>query len=188
MLQDLPDTDWIAQAPHPAVLRALVRLGLRMDALVKPQHLAALLRFLRANPELPVVVDHAAKPQLALGWAADWAAEWQRRMAEIAALPQVYCKFSGLPTEAAPSAQRDLAAGIEAVRPVWERLLGWFGPGRIVWGSDWPVLTLAADYARWVEIGEALTGALSASERNAVWRGNAARFYGLHQAESRVAG
>jgi len=187
MLQDLPDTDWIAHAPHPEVLRALQRLGLRLDALVKPQHLGALLRFLRANPALPVVVDHAAKPQLALGWDADWAATWQVRMAEIAALPQVSCKFSGLLTEAGLSARRDVGAGVAALRPVWERLLEWFGPGRILWGSDWPVLTLAADYARWVDVGDVLIGALSPPEQDRVWRGNAARFYGLQPAEPRAA-
>ncbi len=188
MLQDLPDTEWIAHAPHPEVLRALRRLGLRLDALVKPQHLSALLRFLRANPELPVVVDHAAKPQLALGWDADWALEWRRRMAEIAALPQVSCKFSGLLTEAALPARRDVDAGVAALRPVWERLLEGFGPGRLLWGSDWPVLTLAADYARWVDVGDVLIGALSLPERDRVWRGNAAGFYGLPPAETRAAG
>ena len=65
MLQDLPEVDWIATQAHPDVLDALVHLGLRLDALVMPQHLEALLQVLRARPDLPVVIDHAAKPPLA---------------------------------------------------------------------------------------------------------------------------
>jgi len=179
MLQDLPDTDWIAHAPHPDVLRALLRLGLRLDALVQPWHLDALLRFVRAWPELPVVIDHAAKPQLALGWAADWASVWRRRMAELAAFPQVACKFSGLLTEAAGPARREHAAGVAALRPVWDSVLAWFGPERLMWGSDWPVLTLASDYAAWVGVSAALIGELSLADQARVWQSSAARFYAL---------
>ena len=103
MLQDLPEADWIVRAPHPEVLRALLRLRLRFDALVKPPHLAPLLQFLRAWPELPVVVDHAAKPCLSEGWQGSWASAWRQGLAEVAALPNVVCKVSGLLTECAPA-------------------------------------------------------------------------------------
>ena len=179
MLQDLPDDTWIARAPHADVVRALVRLGLRFDALVKPQHLAPLLQFVRAWPELAVVVDHAAKPQLAAGWQAGWVAPWQHGLAELAALPQVVCKFSGLLTEADAAAGASVQAATQAVRPVWEALLGWFGPQRLMWGSDWPVLNLAADYATWVAASEALIAGLSPDEQAGVWGDNASRFYGL---------
>jgi L-fuconolactonase len=180
MLQDLPDADWIAHAPHPAVLRALVELGLRFDALVKPWHLAGLLRFLDAWPDLPVVIDHAAKPQLAAGWdEAAWAGAWRRGLTEIAARPGVFCKWSGLLTEAGGAARVGGAAGIVALRPVWDALLASFGPQRLMWGSDWPVLTLASDYAAWIGVSEALIGALDAAQRQAVWHDNAQAFYGL---------
>ena len=172
MLQDLPEADWIARAPHPDVLRALIRLGLRLDALVQPWHLQALLQFLRAWPELPVVIDHAAKPQLVQGWQADWAPQWRRGMADIAAHPQVMCKFSGLLTEAPTSAPQTL-------RPVWDQVLQWFGPARLMWGSDWPVLTLAGDYAAWVALSESFIGQLSPPDQDLIWSGNAHRFYGL---------
>jgi L-fuconolactonase len=182
MLQDLAQADWIATAPHPDVLRALVSLGLRFDALVQPRHLAPLLQFVQAWPALPVVIDHAAKPQLATGWAADWADEWRQGLAALAQHPQVMCKLSGLLTEATPADCRDVASAAAALQPVWQHLLDRFGPARLIWGSDWPVLTLAADYAAWVAVSEALIGALPPSDQASVWAGNASRFYGLDSA------
>jgi len=202
MLQDLPDNDWIAHAPHPDVIRALVRLGLRFDALVQPWHLEPLLRFVKAWPELPVVIDHAAKPQLAR-WPRGWdnrrinvptgepvssppsnprsgeVADWQRGMARLAEHPQVMCKFSGLMTEAPTDARASPAAAVAVLEPVWDRLLAWFGPQRLMWGSDWPVLTLAAGYDAWVAVGDTLIGALAPDEQAQVWHHNACRFYGL---------
>lgn len=183
MLQDLPEADWIARAPHPDVMRALVDLGLRFDALVQPRHLAPLLRFAQAWPALPVMIDHAAKPPLASAWADAWAgawvSEWQQGLAALARQPQVMCKFSGLLTEAGPAASASVDAAVAALQPVWQHLLQHFGPGRLVWGSDWPVLTLAADYSRWVAVSEALIGCLPAADQALVWAGNARRFYGL---------
>jgi L-fuconolactonase len=179
MLQDLPEADWIARAPHPGVVRALVRLGLRFDALVQPWHLPALLRFVRAWPDLPVVVDHAAKPQLARGWQAAWAADWQAGLAALAREPQVCCKLSGLLTEADGAARGGGTAGLEALRPVWHTLLEHFGPARLIWGSDWPLLTLAADYGCWVATSDALMADLSEPERIGVCHDNAASFYAL---------
>lgn len=179
MLQDLPDHDWIATRPHPAAVRALLKHGLRFDALVQPWHLESLLRFVDAWPSLPVIVDHAAKPQLAVGWSAPWADAWRRGMRELARRPQVWCKVSGLLTEAAAPARAGGEAGFEAIEPVWQTLLEHFGPQRLVWGSDWPVLELAADYARWVALSERLFADLSEAERRAVWHDNAVRFYGL---------
>lgn len=177
MLQDLPARDWIEQVPDAAVLAALPRLGLRFDALVKPWHLASLRRFVERHPALPVVIDHAAKPLLVQGWPAGWAEAWRRDLAALAAHPQVCCKFSGLLTEAAPTTT--VEQGVAALRPAWDTLLELFGPRRLMWGSDWPVLTLAAPYDRWVAVSEALLGELSADEQAAVWHDSAARFYGI---------
>ena len=167
MLQDLGDADWITHRPHPEVLSAIARLG---------------LRFVQRHPELPVVIDHAAKPQLAQGWDAPWAAEWRTQMKSLAALPQVHCKFSGLLTEAAPAALASVESAVDALRPVWHDLLAWFGPDRVMWGSDWPVLTLAASYPRWVAVSEVLIGELSAAPQLRVWQDNARRFYALDDA------
>ncbi|MEO5736717.1 MAG: amidohydrolase family protein [Variovorax sp.] len=178
MLQDLPDDAWIAHMPHADAVQALVSQGLRFDALVKPRHLAPLLRFLKDWPQLPVVIDHAAKPPVGAHDSEAFAA-WRREMAEIAALPQVCCKFSGLWGEAPQSLHRDVDAVVNAVRPVWDQLLESFGPARLMWGSDWPVLTLAGDYAEWIVVSEAFIGRLSAGEQEQVWRGTAQRFYGI---------
>lgn len=178
MLQDLPEVDWIERAPHPAVLQALLALGLRMDALVLPQHLGPLLRFVRAWPALPVVIDHAAKPPLAEGPRSAAYARWRQDMAALAALPQLRCKVSGLLTLL--PAGLDEAATLAALRPLWDDLLALFGPARLMWGSDWPVLTLVAGYPDWHRISRQLAADLSPAEAARFWRGTAADFYALN--------
>jgi L-fuconolactonase len=179
MLQDLPDDDWIARKPHPDAIRTMVRLGLRLDALVKPRHLPSLLRFLNAWPQLPVVIDHAAKPEVGDAEDGEAFAAWRRHMTELAALPQVCCKFSGLWTEAPAAMRGDADALVRAIRPVWGVLLRCFGPGRLMWGSDWPVLTLAGDYAGWIAASEALIGSLPPHGQEQVWHRTAQHFYGI---------
>ena len=179
MLQDLPADDWIITAPRPDALRALHRLGLRFDALVRPRQLAPLARFARTWPELPIVIDHAAKPPLAAAWNDEAMQAWRRDMAALAAVPQVCCKISGLLTELGQADRAAPARATERLRPVVDALLGWFGPERLMWGSDWPVLTLAGSYADWISVSDALLGPLSAGERAQVLHGTAQRFYGL---------
>jgi L-fuconolactonase len=179
MLQDLPADDWIVDAPRPDAMGALQRLGLRFDALVKPRQLAPLARFARMWPELPIVIDHAAKPPLASDWNDAPMHAWRRDMATLAAMPQVCCKISGLLTELLPTDAASRARAIDRLRPVADALLGWFGPGRLMWGSDWPVLTLAGGYDDWVTVSDALIAPLSYGERAQVLHGTAQRFYGL---------
>ena len=179
MLQGLPADDWIVVAPRPEAVRTLQRLGLRFDALVKPRQLEPLARFARAWPGLPVVIDHAAKPPLASAWNDAAMQAWRREMAALAALPHVACKISGLLTELSPADRTSRAQSIDCLRPVIDALLGWFGPGRLMWGSDWPVLTLAGGYDDWVAVSDALLGPLSADERAQVLHGTARRFYGI---------
>ena len=179
MLQDLPADDWIVDAPRPDALRTLHRLGLRFDALVRPRQLAPLARFARAWPELPIAIDHAAKPPLAAAWNDEAMRAWRRDMAALAAAPQVCCKISGLLTELAPVDGATPARAAERLRPVVDALLGWFGPERLMWGSDWPVLTLAAGYGDWVGVSDTLLESLSTGERAQVLHGTAQRFYGL---------
>lgn len=191
MLQDLPDPAWIARPGPVVALRQAQRLGLRLDALVQPQHLAALAQALQQVPGLAVVVDHAAKPAwLGTGGAAGPAAlqAWREGLQAIARLPGTVCKFSGLLTQLPVAAPRlvaaDVAADVAALRPVWDALLDAFGPARLMWGSDWPVLQLRADYAHWVAVCESLFGELSETERAGVWGGNARRFYALDRSST----
>jgi len=170
MLQDIADTDWILTAPRPEALAAMTGLGLRFDALVQVRHLPALARFVRANPELPVVIDHAAKPQ------PGDPALWAEGMKALAAIPHVHCKLSGLLTELSPD---DLRNPLPALRAIALPLIDWFGPERLIWGSDWPVLTLAASYDRWRDLTADLLAGLSDADRTAILGGNAVRFYGV---------
>jgi L-fuconolactonase len=169
MLHDLPEADWILRADVQPALAALSRLGLRFDALVRPRELAALRRMLDLHPALAIIVDHGAKPPIAArGWQ-----PWADDLAAIARHPGVHCKLSGLVTEAGPHwATGDL-------RRYVDHLLATFGPGRLVWGSDWPVVDLAGGYAQWVAATGSLLAGLSAPEQAAIRGANARRFYGL---------
>jgi L-fuconolactonase len=169
MLQDIDDTDWILQPGVQPALQAMQAAGLRFDALVQLRHLPVLLRLAERHPDLPLVVDHAAKPAIAGGALHPWAADIARLASETPAL----CKLSGLVTEAGPD------WNVDRLRPFVDHLLTCFGPSRLIWGSDWPVVTLAGGYARWREATEHLLSDLDDSGREAVLGGNAVQFYGL---------
>jgi len=167
MVQDLPDDDWLLRPELGPALRAMAEEGLVFDALVLPRHLPRLRVLLATHPELVVVVDHAAKPPLREGVPASW----YREIEAVASHPQTCCKLSGLVTEAGPG------WSVDRLRPVVEHLLAVFGPGRLLWGSDWPVLNLAADFRTWWEAASELLRGLSDEEREAVFGGNAERIY-----------
>jgi L-fuconolactonase len=169
MLQDLPDPAWILRADVGRALAALPRLGLRFDALVKPEHLAALLPMLDRHRDLAVVIDHAAKPDIANRMWEPWA----RSLRAAAAYPRVRCKLSGLATEAGPNWT------IDTLRPYFDFLLEIFGAQRMMWGSDWPVVNLGGSYQRWFAATVALMAGLTPQERAAIMGGTARRFYGL---------
>jgi len=115
------------------------------------------------------VLDHCGKPAIASG---DSAA-WRNSIARLAAQPNVYCKVSGLWTEAGDDwSAATIAPYVEAVRAA-------FGTQRLMWGSDWPVLNLAGGYRDWLDQALALFDDLDPGERAAVFGGNAARFYGF---------
>jgi len=169
MLQDLPDPAWILRADVGRALAALPRLGLRFDALVKPAQLPALLSVLDRNPDLAVVIDHGAKPDIASGMWEPWA----RSMRAAATNPRVRCKLSGLVTEAGPNWT------IDTLRPYFEHLLDCFGAQRLMWGSDWPVVNLGGSYQRWYAATVALMAGLAPQQRAAIMGGTARKFYGL---------
>jgi L-fuconolactonase len=160
-------------------VQALLRLGLSLDALVKTAHLPHLLRFAQRHPALPIVIDHCAKPVVARGPGHMEFAQWRDGMAALAQLPQVCCKLSGLVTEVGAGWQPDMLS------PYVDTVLELFGPQRLMWGSDWPVLNLAADYPVWVETTERLLHRLDHTAAHAVWSGTAERFYRLSPAAPR---
>jgi L-fuconolactonase len=167
MVQDEVDDDWLLRPALRPAFDAMIAHDLVFDALVLPRHLSRLLRVLERHPDLRVVVDHGAKPRIRDGALAPWAAA----MAEVAAHPQVACKLSGLVTEAPAE------AGSETLRPYIETLLELFGPARLVWGSDWPVVELAGGYDRWHDLARDALSGLDAAGRAAVFGGNAERIY-----------
>ncbi len=166
MLQDIEDTAWILGPAVQPGLAAMARHGLRFDALVKPRHLPVIGELAQRHPALPVVIDHGAKPDIANGGFEPWA----DHMARLARATPWCCKVSGLVTEATADWR------IDDLRPYVDHLLATFGPDRLMWGSDWPVVTLASDYRRWRDAAATL---LPPGSHDAVFGGTAIRFYGL---------
>ncbi|SEE16470.1 amidohydrolase family protein [Bradyrhizobium erythrophlei] len=167
MVQDIADDDWLLRPELAAPLEAMAQYGLVFDALVLPRHLPRLVQVVDRHPDLQFVLDHFGKPQLATG---DIAA-WKDDVASLAARSNVVCKLSGLATEAAPNWQ------VADLREAVEHALACFGPQRMLWGSDWPVVNLAGGYAQWFAAAESLLADLSSEAGAAIFGGNAARVY-----------
>lgn len=166
MLQDMAEDDWIVDpALDPAII-AMEAYDLAFDALVLPRHLPQLLTFAKRHPDLRIVIDHGAKPEIAEGRFT----EWRAAMEALAALPHVCCKLSGLLTEAGDQKS-------QAVRPYGETILDLFGPARVIWGSDWPVVRLAGDYVAWLD---QCRGIVETDHHDAVFGDNAVQFYRLN--------
>lgn len=165
MLQDLP-AEWILQPAVQPAVQAMVAHELVFDALIRPLHLPAIATLADRYPALTIVVDHGAKPDIAAGEFDPWAAD----LATLAQRSSVACKMSGLVTEAG---DRWRPADL---RPFVQHILSAFGPERLLWGSDWPVLLLQSDYAAWHAMAEAM---VPEPQRDAVFGGNAARLYRL---------
>nr|WP_241093669.1 amidohydrolase family protein [Xanthomonas sp.] len=171
MVQDLADPQWLARPSLDAAFDAMLRHDLAFDALVTPLHLPALQARLQRHGALRVVLDHAAKPDIAgAGFAA-----WREALEPLARHGNVLCKLSGLLTQAAPG------AGLPELEPYVAQVFASFGPTRVMWGSDWPVLTERGDYTHWFELARALVERHAAGHEAAVFAGTAQRFYRLPQ-------
>jgi L-fuconolactonase len=170
LAQDEPDPGWLSR---PAVRRGLTAVGdagLAYDLLVRPAQLPAAIQAVSGLPGVRFILDHGAKPGIAL----QRTEPWRGLIADLAARPNVACKLSGLVTEAGA----DWTA--ERIAPYADWLLGCFGPDRLMFGSDWPVCTLAASYGQVLGLArDLLVSHLSPAEHDAVFAGNAVRLYGL---------
>ena len=170
LVQDEPDPAWLDRREVRRGIRAVGDAGLAYDLLVRPAQLPAALRLASDLGEMRFVLDHGAKPDIASGRLEPWSS----LVAELACRPNVTCKLSGLVTEA--------AAGwtVPQVAPYARWLLECFGPGRLMFGSDWPVCTLAASYSQVLALArETLGGHLGPAELDAVFAGNGVTVYGL---------
>ena len=175
MVQDMADDNWLLRDSVRDAVDAMAALDLRFDALVRLRHLGVLAKFLERFPALRVVVDHGAKPAIADREFADWASG----LKEISAERRVFCKLSGLLTEAEPG------AGTEVVRRYADHIIASFGADRVMWGSDWPVLNLAGSYGGWRGMTDLLLDGLSDRERRDIQGDTAARFYGIASSRAR---
>lgn len=168
MIQDIPDPNWMLKPVLAPAFEALIEQHLVFDALVKPPHLPMLLQLAKRHPDLKIVVDHAAKPAIALGAFDAWAKDIERIARETSAV----CKISGLVTEAN-------AAEHDALEPYVDHVLACFGPSRLMWGSDWPVCEMVCRYDEWFDLSQQLFAHLTPSERAAIFGDVARSTYGI---------
>ncbi len=169
MIHDIPDPRWMLDDALTPAFEAVIAHDLAFDCLVKPPHLKPLLQLLQRHPDLRALIDHAGKPEIAAGHFDAWAADIKRLADETGAL----CKFSGLITEAGPG------WSIDTLRPYAEHLIDCFGPKRLVFGSDWPVITMTATYEDWFAAANELTADLGDDDRARIFGDNAVDFYRL---------
>ncbi|QNK01247.1 amidohydrolase family protein [Dyella telluris] len=169
MVQDIPDTEWLARPSLDRAFDCLRDHGLVFDALVDNRHLRALSQRLTQHAGLVTVVDHAAKPDIAQREFAAWASA----IARVAQVPDVLCKLSGLLTLTGEPADPT------AVEPYAAHLFQSFGGERLMWGSDWPVLTTHASYDAWKRCAQTLTRRFAPQHEAAVFGETAAAVYSL---------
>ncbi len=171
MIQEMPDASSVLEQAFIDALRWYAREDVPVDLLLKSDQLDALNRLLDEAPGLRGVIDHIAKPPIASGSFEPWAAQ----MELAAAHPNIYCKLSGMVTEADHRSWKP-----EQFERYIRHALDLFGPHRVMFGSDWPVCLQAAEYDEVVSVLErAIPSGWSEQERAALYGGNAARFYKL---------
>ena len=174
LIHDMPDPEYATSSTHVAGVRAAGRAGLSYDLLLKPPHLEPATRLVDLLPEQRFVVDHIAKPDIANGRASGRLEPWAGDICELALRPNVYCKLSGLVTEANWEAWRP-----EDLAPYLDIVLDAFGTRRVMVGSDWPVCTCAADYGTTIDTAREYVMKLSDDEQRRVLAENASEFYRL---------
>lgn len=173
VVQDESDPEFLMGPAFNEGIRRLREFKLSYDLLIFPWQLPATIKFVDMHPEQPFVLDHIAKPAIN---SAQYDSEWEKNIRELAKRDHVIgCKFSGIVTEV-----RDAEWSVDLLRPYWDVVMQAFGPERLMYGSDWPVLLLRSEYARWVEAVETLTRPLSSDQQNAFWSGNVQRAYRLN--------
>lgn len=167
--QDEPDPAFCTRPDFIAGVRALADYGLTFDLCLKHPQLPATIALADACPNVPMVLDHIAKPGIKAGLMQPWADQ----MRDLARRENVVCKLSGVATEA--------GAGwtAETLRPYMQVALDAFGPSRIMFGGDWPVSTLAITYPAWVAVVDSLIADLSETEQRQIYRDTARAFYRL---------
>jgi L-fuconolactonase len=171
VLQAEPNDRFMLSPAFRRGIGLLQKYSFTYDILIHPRHLKIARELVQGFPEQPFVIDHLAKPYIK----AQSIKEWEADIKRIAQMPNVYCKVSGMVTEA------DLHHWKPSdLMPYLDTVFYAFGPERLMFGSDWPVCLIASTYEQWVHLLELYTTeALSSKQRESFWAGNAIKFYNL---------
>jgi L-fuconolactonase len=170
VLQDEPANALMDDADFNRGIAKLAKFNLIYDVLIYERHLEQAIRFVDKHPKQVFVLDHIAKPRIKDGVMEPWA----KQIRELARRPNLYCKISGMATEA--DWAKWTATGMQ---PYIDTVLAAFTPKRLMFGSDWPVMLVASDYKRWVDTVQGAIAKLSADEQKRIWSATAAEAYKL---------
>jgi L-fuconolactonase len=170
VIHDEPDDDYILGKEFDAGIDLLGQFNLAYDILVFEKHLPQTIRFVDRHPNQLFVLDHIAKPRIR----DRHLSPWRENLTDLSKRSNVYCKLSGVVTEADWANWKP-----EEIEPYMDFALKTFGPERLMFGSDWPVLLLASSYSRWIETVRRLIGKLSVTEQEHIMGLTAAKAYGL---------
>ena len=182
LIQDEPDDDFCVHPDFIAGVKLLAEFGFTFDICIQHRHMANAVKLTRSCPEVSFILDHIGKPAIGDGLLDPW----RRHLRELADLPNVHCKMSGLVTAADHAASRAASPGAmtfawtrEQLRPYIDHVIESFGFDRVMYGGDWPVSTLAAKYPDWVAALDWATAGSSEEELQRLYRRNAIGFYRL---------
>jgi L-fucono-1,5-lactonase len=170
VVQSEPDNDFMIQPDFLRGISKLSSFGLTYDILIFPRQLPAAIELVKKFPKQPFVLDHIAKPLIKDGVMEPW----RTQLRELAKAPNLFCKISGIVTEADQKAWKP-----EDIRPYLDVVFEAFGLERLMWGSDWPVCLLAGSYEQVFRLIAEYASPLTASQRAGLFGGNCARFYGV---------
>ena len=171
VVQDEPDDRFILGAEFNRGIAELKGRNLVYDVLIFAKQLPASIEFVDHHANLPMVLDHIAKPTI---YGAVFDEDWEKNFRELAKRDNISCKFSGVATEV-----RDQGWTINQIRRYWDVALEAFTPQRLMFGSDWPVCLLKTEHRRWVDAVRELASELSDDEQEAIFAKNAIRDYNL---------
>jgi L-fuconolactonase len=169
MIQDLPDAQWMHRKDVQWAFDAIIDLDLTFDALGYPIHLDPFRKLFDAYPKMRTVIDHCMKPVIR----EDQFEPWATKMASVAKDTPVFCKLSGIATEARPGWT------VETLKPYARHVIDCFGAERVMWGSDWPVLELNGSYDSWHGAAHSI---VKDTEKAAIFGETAATFYRINEA------
>ena len=172
MIQDIPDENWVLNKNFDIFFKSIIDLDLSFDALGFPIHLENFYIIASKYPKLRFVIDHLMKPKIYNNKQEEFI-HWKKGMSKLSRLDNVYCKFSGMVTEACENwDEQDL-------KPYSDEILNLFTDKKIMWGSDWPVCNLGTNYLGWYNAAINLTNELSLAEKQNIFYNNSINFYKL---------